>query len=97
VPSAAAPAGLTSAEAARLLISVGVAQHPARRALLKLWAPVPWMLEAAIALQLAIGDYGRPGAFPVRGAGHDRAGDPDADPHGAYDGHRRRAGNVVLD
>jgi H+-transporting ATPase len=63
VPSATAPTGLTSAAAARLLISVGanavadVAQHPARRALLKLWAPVPWMLEAAIVLQLAIGDY----------------------------------------
>ncbi len=25
--------------------------------MLKLWAPVPWMLEAAILLQLALGDY----------------------------------------
>ena len=33
-----------------------VAHHPARHALLKLWAPVPWM-EAAIRLQLCIGDY----------------------------------------
>jgi H+-transporting ATPase len=61
----AAPAardGLTSAAAAALLESTGpnavadVAEHPARRALLKLWAPVPWMLEAAIVLQLVIGD-----------------------------------------
>ncbi len=34
-----------------------VAQHPVRRALGKLWAPVPWMLEAAILLQLFLGDY----------------------------------------
>jgi hypothetical protein len=46
--------GLTSIEARNLLDSAGpnavadVAQHPAQRALRKLWAPVPWMLEAAI-------------------------------------------------
>lgn len=34
-----------------------VSQHPVRRALGKLWAPVPWMLEAAILLQLFLGDY----------------------------------------
>jgi H+-transporting ATPase len=71
LPSATAPTGLTSAAAAQLLISVGanavadVAQHPARRALLKLWAPVPWMLEAAIALQLAIGDYAEAGVVAL--------------------------------
>ncbi len=27
------------------------------RAVGKLWAPVPWMLEAAIVLQLSLGDY----------------------------------------
>ena len=31
--------------------------HPLRSALGKLWAPVPWMLEAAIALQLALGKF----------------------------------------
>lgn len=55
--------GLTGEEARRRLEQVGpnamadVAQHPVRRALQKLWAPVPWMLEAAILLQLGLGDY----------------------------------------
>ncbi len=66
-----APAGLTGVEAARLLASGGpnaiadVAQHPARRALLKLWAPVPWMLEAAIALQLGMGRYAEAGVVTL--------------------------------
>ena len=30
--------------------------HPLRRAFGKLWSPVPWMLEAAIVLQLVLGD-----------------------------------------
>jgi H+-transporting ATPase len=57
------PLGLTSAEAHRRLAQAGpntiadVAQHPVRRALGKLWAPVPWMLEAAIVLQLGLGEY----------------------------------------
>ncbi len=42
-----------------------VAEHPARRALLKLWAPVPWMLEAAIALQLGIGRYAEAGVVTL--------------------------------
>lgn len=55
--------GLTGEEARRRLEQFGpnamadVAQHPVRRALQKLWAPVPWMLEAAILLQLGLGDY----------------------------------------
>jgi len=55
--------GLTSDEARRRLATLGsnaianVALHPVRRALGKLWAPVPWMLEAAILLQLFLGDY----------------------------------------
>jgi H+-transporting ATPase len=55
--------GLSSAEARRRLEKLGsnaiadVSQHPVRRALGKLWAPVPWMLEAAIVLQLVLGDY----------------------------------------
>src|ERR1700689_3079119 len=31
--------------------------HPIRRALEKFWAPVPWMLEAAIVVELALGKY----------------------------------------
>jgi H+-transporting ATPase len=55
--------GLTSDEARRRLAATGtnavqdVVQHPINRALKKLWAPVPWMLEAAILLQLALGEY----------------------------------------
>jgi H+-transporting ATPase len=33
------------------------ALHPLRRAFAKFWAPVPWMLEAAIVLELALGKY----------------------------------------
>jgi H+-transporting ATPase len=33
------------------------ALHPLRRAIGKFWAPVPWMLEAAIALELLLGKY----------------------------------------
>jgi H+-transporting ATPase len=33
------------------------ALHPLRRAAHKFWAPVPWMLEAAIVLELALGKY----------------------------------------
>lgn len=56
-------AGLTSDEARRRLQSVGpnampdTTAHPLRGALGKLWAPVPWMLEAAIVLQLLLGKY----------------------------------------
>jgi H+-transporting ATPase len=68
IPSASIGAGglqngLTSDEARLLLEKIGpnaivdVAQHPVRRAFGKLWAPVPWMLEAAILLQLGLGDY----------------------------------------
>lgn len=58
-----APPGLTSQEAARRLQQGGanaiadVAPHPVRRAVQKLWAPIPWMLEAAIVLQIGLGDY----------------------------------------
>ncbi len=31
--------------------------HPLRMALEKFWAPVPWMLEAAIVRELALGKY----------------------------------------
>ena len=53
--------GLTSAEARLRLEKFGpntipdTTQRPIRRALAKLWAPVPWMLEAAIVLELVLG------------------------------------------
>ncbi len=60
---AADPAGLSSAEAASRRAQFGPnamteQEAPAWRRLLgKFWAPVPWMLEAAIILQLALGKY----------------------------------------
>ena len=53
--------GLTSAEAARRLAQYGpnaVAEekpHPLLAFLGKFWAPVPWMLEATVALELVLG------------------------------------------
>ena len=65
--SAAAPfvsaGGLTGKEAGRRLAQFGAntmpdtALHPWRRALDKFWAPVPWMLEATVVLELALGKY----------------------------------------
>jgi H+-transporting ATPase len=58
-----APTGLTTPEVQRRLKAVGpnampdTTVHPWRLALSKLWAPVPWMLEAVIALQVGLGDY----------------------------------------
>jgi H+-transporting ATPase len=55
--------GLTNDEAHRRLEKFGpnampdTAFHPLRMALEKFWAPVPWMLEAAIVLQVALGRY----------------------------------------
>ena len=55
--------GLTSDEARRRLASCGpnampdTSAHPLRMALEKFWAPVPWMLEAAIVLELVLGKY----------------------------------------
>ena len=55
--------GLTSDEARRRLEKFGpnavpdTSLHPLRRALTKFWAPVPWMLEAAIVLEIALGKY----------------------------------------
>jgi len=63
VADVSAPNGLTSDEARRLLEKFGAnavpdtALHPLRMALDKFWAPVPWMLEAAIVLELALGKY----------------------------------------
>jgi H+-transporting ATPase len=55
--------GLTSEEARSQLEKSGpnampdTALHPLRSALAKFWAPVPWMLEAAIILELVLGKY----------------------------------------
>jgi H+-transporting ATPase len=55
--------GLTSDEARALLVQFGrnampdTAVRPWRMALAKFWAPVPWMLEAAIILQAALHEY----------------------------------------
>ncbi len=62
-PIDAAPPGLTAAQAQRRLQEIGPnamaseAGSPWRRVLSKFWAPVPWMLEAAIVLQVATGEY----------------------------------------
>ena len=55
--------GLTSAEAGSRLEKSGpnavpdTSLHPLRRALTKFWAPVPWMLEAAVVLEVVLGKY----------------------------------------
>jgi H+-transporting ATPase len=63
--------GLTSEEARRRSEQFGpnsmhdTARHPAQMAIEKLWAPVPWMLEAAIALQVVLGEYVEAGIIAV--------------------------------
>ena len=58
-----ADSGLTSDEARRRLEKFGPnampdsRAHIFRMALEKLWAPVPWMLEAAIVLEIVLGKY----------------------------------------
>ena len=65
------PDGLTSDEARRRLDQFGpnsmpdTSSHPARRAIEKLWAPIPWMLEAAIVLELVLGKYVEAGIIAV--------------------------------
>lgn len=57
------PQGLTSAQATRLLETIGPNAVPlkktglAERILRKLWAPVPWMLEATIILEFALAKW----------------------------------------
>ena len=61
--AAALPSGLTSDEARSRLAKSGpnavrdTSLRPLRQALTKFWAPVPWMLEAAIVLELALSKY----------------------------------------
>ena len=55
--------GLKSDEASRRLEKDGpnampdTAAHPLRNALIKFWAPVPWLLEASIVLELVLHKY----------------------------------------
>jgi H+-transporting ATPase len=55
--------GLRSDDARKRLEKFGpnampdTSMHPVRMALEKFWAPVPWMLEAAIILELVLGKY----------------------------------------
>ena len=59
----ALPSGLSSDEALSRLREFGpnsmpdASAHPIRGALGKFWAPVPWMLEAVILIELALHDY----------------------------------------
>src|SRR5208337_4632301 len=63
IAAASSPIGLTSAEADRRRHAFGpnaipdVSAHALRRVLEKFWSPVPWMLEGAIALELAMGKF----------------------------------------
>ena len=63
VSNAPAPGGLSSGEARQRLAQSGpnampdTSVHPLRTAIGKFWSPVPWMLEAAIVLQLVLGKY----------------------------------------
>ena len=65
------PDGLTSEEAGHGLGQFGpnsmpdTSSHPARMAIEKLWAPIPWMLEAAIVLQVVLGEYIEAGIIAV--------------------------------
>ena len=58
-----APNGLTSDEAAVRLRNDGpnampdTSAHPLRNALAKFWAPVPWLLEASIVLEIVLHKY----------------------------------------
>src|SRR6202020_1219710 len=55
--------GLTNGEASYRLGKDGpnampdTSAHPLREVLLKFWAPVPWLLEASIVLQLVLHKY----------------------------------------
>src|SRR6202789_99114 len=62
-PTTAPSGGLSSTQARKELAASGpntmpdTSAHPLRVALEKFWAPVPWMLEAAIVLEAALGKY----------------------------------------
>jgi H+-transporting ATPase len=62
-PVATLPDGLSDEAATKLMGELGpnampdTSLHPLLRALKKLWAPIPWMLEAAIVLELVLRDF----------------------------------------
>ena len=62
-PAQTASAGLTSDEASKRLQKDGrnaipdTSAHPLRDVLGKFWAPVPWLLEFAIVLQVVLHKY----------------------------------------
>ena len=62
--TAGPPTGLTIAEAERRLAEYGANEiperhpHPAIALLRKFWGPIPWMLEATIAIQILLGRTG---------------------------------------
>jgi H+-transporting ATPase len=62
ITEAPIPAGSSSAEAARRLLEFGPnaiveeQAHPLAQVARHFWTPVPWMLEAAIALQITISE-----------------------------------------
>jgi H+-transporting ATPase len=55
--------GLTSQEAGQRLAKDGpnaipdTTAHPLRNAVMKFWAPVPWLLEASIILEIVLQKY----------------------------------------
>jgi H+-transporting ATPase len=63
LPAGTERCGLTTAEAHHRLTDLGpnslpdTTLHPIARAMRKLWAPVPWMLEAAIVLELVLHNF----------------------------------------
>jgi H+-transporting ATPase len=71
VPTNNSTNGLTSDEARSRLEKSGpnsmpdTALHPLRRALTKFWTPIPWMLEAAILLELVLGKFVEAGIIAV--------------------------------
>ena len=63
--------GLTSDEVRRSIEKLGpnsvpeTSDHPLLRALGNFWAPVPWMLEAAVVLELCLRNYSEAGIIAV--------------------------------
>jgi H+-transporting ATPase len=63
--------GFTSDEVRRSIEKLGpnsvpeTSDHPLLRAFGNFWAPVPWMLEAAVVLELCLGNYSEAGIIAV--------------------------------
>jgi H+-transporting ATPase len=71
VPTNNSQNGISSDEARSRLEKTGpnsmpdTAVNPLRRALTKFWTPIPWMLEAAILLELVLGKFVEAGIIAV--------------------------------